>query len=153
MQLGPNQSFKNIRLSPFRDFNLKYPRPIRDFSHHRSSLTHPPGYPEIGCLQFAPLCRCLLDKLRQSNIHTISKDTMHNADTKERNITLGRIMHDMKMIYCTWTYNMNFEEYIALGRTMWFLGIHCTRTYNVKFEEYTALGRTVRFLNLLYSDV
>ena len=45
----------------------------------------------------APLYRYLLDKLQQSSIHIISKDTMHDADTKD--ITLGRIMYGLKMHY------------------------------------------------------
>ena len=68
----------------------------------------------------------------------------------DRHIILGRIMHDMHMIYCTRTYNMNLEEYIALGRTMWIFRniLHSDVQYNFR---YTALGRTVQFLNLYYT--
>ena len=90
----------------------------------------------------APLCRCLLDKLRQSSTHNFEK-TLCRLD---RHIILGRIMYDMQMIYCTRMYNTDFQEYttlkcivrnsrntLHLNVQCGFLGMHCTRTYNADF--------------------
>ena len=92
-----------MQLSPFRDFDLKYPRPIHGFlimgvlCHIETQLSR------NWVSTVAPFCRCLLDKLRQSSIHTISKDTMHDADTK-----------DIKKKHYTRSYNVWHENTLHL---------------------------------------
>ena len=71
-----------MQLSPYKDSDLKHPRPIHGFSHHRSSLSHrDPAIPKLGvysCPSFVAICLTNCGKA----VHTISKDTMHDADTK-----------------------------------------------------------------------
>ena len=92
----------------------------------------------------APLCRCLLDKLRQNSIHIISKDTMQTRKThytRSYNVWHENALHLF--------HSVDMKRYIALGRTMWILEMmHCIRTYSVDFWGNTILGCIVRFLSL-----
>ena len=83
-----------MQLSPYRDSDLKHPRPIRDFLIIGALYRIETQLSRNWVSTVAPLCRCLLDKLRQNNIHIIFKDTMYDADTKKY-IILGHIMYDM----------------------------------------------------------
>ena len=94
-----------------------------------------------------PLCRCLLDKLRQSSIHTISKNAMQTWQT-----------------HYTWSYNVWHKNALHLMHSVEWM-MHCTRTYNVNFEKdasysdiqcgrkyYTRTYSKI-FEFILYSDV
>ena len=95
----------------------------------------------------APFCRCLLDKLRQNSIHTISKDTMQTWQThytRSYNVWHENALHLLRSVDVKWN--------IALEHTMWIFGMmHCIRTYSVDFWENTILGRIVWFLILYYT--
>ena len=71
-----------MQLSPYRDSDLKHLRPIRDFLIIGVLCRIETRLSRNWVSTIAPLYRCFLDKLRQSSTHTISKDTMHDTDTK-----------------------------------------------------------------------
>ena len=85
----------------------------------------------------APLCRCLLDNLRQSSIHTISKDAMQTQKT-----------HYIR------SYNVWHENALHL---MCSVDMKDTLHSDVQCEfreECTAFGHTVRiFERILYSSI
>ena len=98
-----------------RDFNLNYPKPIHGFLIIRSPLSHRhQTIPKLGVYSCPPLS--LFAWQITAKQYTQFRKTQCRLD---RHFILGRTMHDMNMIYCTRTYNIDLKEYIALGRTMW----------------------------------
>ena len=85
----------------------------------------------------APLCRCLLDKLRQICIHTISKDSMQ---TQKAHYTRS---------YNVWHENARYLMCSVDMKDTLHSDVQCEFR-----EECTAFGHTVQTFNrILYSDV
>ena len=98
----------------------------------------------------APLYRCLLDKLRQSSIYTISKDAMQTQKThytRSYNVWHENALHLMYSVGMKDTLHLDVqcelrEECTVFGHTVYFL------------KRYTAFRYTVRnFEDILHSDV
>ena len=139
-----------MQLSPSRDFNLKYSKPIHGFSHHRNLLSHRhQTILKLGVYS-CPLCRCLLDKLRQSSVHTISKDAIQTWQTPytqsyngyHANALHSTLLYSVEwMMHCTRAYNENFEKDVLHSDIQCgFLKEYYTRMYSIIFN------------GILYSD-
>ena len=103
-------------VKPLKRFRSQISETYSWFSHHRSSLSHQhPAIPKLGVYSLPPFVAVCLTNCGKI-VYTQFLKMLCRLD---RHIILGRIMHDMNMIYCTRTYNINFKGYIALARTMW----------------------------------
>ena len=147
-----------MQLSPSRDFNLKYPKPIYGFLIIRSLLSHRhQTIPKLGVYSCPPLS--LFAWQIAAKQYTQFRKTLCRVD---RHIILGRIMYDMHytlmysaewMMHYTRTCNTDLEEYIALRCTMWIFKEYYTRTYNMIFDFALHSDIQYDFRFILYSDV